>query len=330
MNFEEICKIFRKSPTRMDNSVKLLMNRLNAEPEDIVAAKKLIRKEIGKTSGELRKEAAERRKQSVEYYRKSLKQQRILLLDIETTPIKAYVWDLWKQNIAWDHTTSDWYIICWSAKWLDSPDVYSECITPMDALQETDANILQPLWELLENADVVVTHNGDNFDLPRINTRFVLNGMTPPSPYYRIDTFKVAKKEFAFTSNKLDAIAHYFGLEGKYDTDFSLWEGCIDGNRKALQEMQEYNIQDVKVLEEVFLKMRPWIKGFPNNNNYMNSKTIVCATCGSDNIEELQGQYYYTSTGKYQLFRCKDCGAITKSRYNLNTPKNIKGTNVAR
>ena len=330
MNFEEICKVFRESPTRMDNGVNLLASRLKAEPSDILAARKLVRKEIGKTSEELRQEAAERRRQIDEYYKRPARQQRILLLDIETTPIKAYVWDLWKQNIAWDHTTSDWYIICWSAKWLDSPDIYSECITPIDALQENDANILQPLWDLLENADIVVTHNGDAFDLPRINTRFALNGMTPPSPYYRIDTFKVAKKEFAFTSNKLDAIAHYFGLEGKYDTDFKLWEGCINGNRKALQEMQEYNIQDVKVLEEVFLKLRPWIKGFPNNNNYMSSKTLVCATCGSDNVEELQEQYYYTSTGKYQLFRCKACGAITKSRYNSNTPKNIKGTNVAR
>ena len=336
MDLEQVCKKFREIPTRLEKGKYTLAARWDTDLETIIKAKKIVKEELGNpTSKELREKAkkvAEElgAKKVQEYRSKKHKGVKILLFDIETAPMKAYIWGLWKQNIAWDHVTSDWFIICWAAKWLDSPDIYSGCVSPVEALNEDDSNILKPLWKLLDEADVVIGHNSDSFDIPRLNSRFVLNGMVPPSPYYKVDTWKVAKKEFAFTSNKLDALAHYFGLEGKYETDFKLWEGCLNGDRKCLQEMQDYNIQDVKVLEEVFYKLRPWIKGFPNANNYLQPTQIVCATCGSDNLEELPGQYYYTATGKYQLLRCKDCGAITKSRYNLNTPKNVRGTNVGR
>lgn len=348
MDLNYVIEKFRKSPARMDKGNKANALEMHVTEDIILEAKKIVSKEFGASPSALRKYAKILKRQptieDVKIMQASDKKvltstgelvgqhkgAKVLLLDIETAPIKAYVWGLWKQNISWSHVTNDWFIICWAAKWLDDVDVHSACVSPIEALNENDSNILKPLWDLLEEADVVVTHNGDQFDIPRINSRFAINNMTPPSPYYRIDTCKVARKQFAFTSNKLDALAHYFGFEGKYDTDFELWEGCLNGDRKSLQEMQEYNIQDVKVLEEVFLKLRPWITNFPNANNYLASKTIVCTTCGGDNLEELRNQFYYTTTGKYQLFRCRDCGAITKSRYNLNTPKNIKGTNIGR
>ena len=348
MDLNYVIEKFRKTPARMDKGNKANALEMHVSEDIIKEAKRIVCAEFGATPGALRRYAkllkrqptvedvrAIQSKQAVETAEKeeikiAHRGAKTLLLDIETAPIKAYVWGLWKQNISWEHVTNDWFIICWAAKWLDSPNIYSEVISPIDALNEDDSKILQPLWDLLEEADVVVTHNGDQFDIPRINSRFAINDMIPPSPYYRIDTCKVARKQFAFTSNKLDALAHYFGFEGKYETSFELWEGCLEGDRKSLQQMQEYNIQDVKVLEEVFIKLRPWITNYPNANNYLSSKQIVCVTCGGENLEELPGQYYYTTTGKYQLFRCTDCGAITKSRYNLNTPKNIKGTNVGR
>ena len=43
---------------------------------------------------------------------------KILILDIETAPIRAKVWGIWNQNISIDQIESDWFILTWAAKWL--------------------------------------------------------------------------------------------------------------------------------------------------------------------------------------------------------------------
>lgn len=255
---------------------------------------------------------------------------KILILDTETAPLEAYVFGLWKQNIAWDHTIAQWFMLCWSAKWLFSNEILTDCVTGEEALKEDDSRIMTTLWELIDKADIVVAHNAKGADIPWLNTRFILNGLTPPKPYFIIDTLDIARRQFAFSSNKLDALAGYFGIEHKMDTDFNLWKRCKHGDDKALAYMQEYNMKDVDILEEIFLKIRPWIKNYPNANNFINSNIPICATCGSENIEELKGQYYYTSVGKYSLYRCRDCGAITRGRYNLRLPRNIKAVGVGK
>lgn len=255
---------------------------------------------------------------------------KILIFDTETAPLEAYVFSLWRQNIAWDHTISQWFMLCWSAKWLHSNDIMTDCLTGEEALKEDDSRIMKSLWKLIDEADIVVAHNAKGADLPWMNTRFILNGLTPPKPYFTIDTLEIARKQFAFSSNKLDALAEYFGIEHKLDTDFNLWRKCRHGDDAALAYMQEYNMKDVEILEEIFLKLRPWIKNFPNANNFLASERPICATCGSEDLEELKGQYYYTSVGKYSLYRCKKCGAVTRGRYNLRTPRNIKAVGVGK
>ena len=170
---------------------------------------------------------------------------KVLILDIETAPMKAYVWKRWKENISLDQTISEWFCLCWSAKWLYQADTMSEVLTPEEVMQEKDSRIMKILWELLNEADIVVTHNGDKFDLPRINSRFIINDLPPTTPYYSVDTCKVCKKQFGFSSNKLDALAGYFGFNGKLDTSFDLWKGCMEGDKYSLICMEQYNIQDV-------------------------------------------------------------------------------------
>lgn len=254
---------------------------------------------------------------------------KVLLIDTETAPLEAYVWRLWKQTIGWNQVSSQWYMLCWSAKWLYSDDVITEVLTPEEAVREDDSRIMTDLWKLIDECDVLVAHNAKGADIPWTNTRFILNGMTPPTPYHVVDTLEIARKNFAFSSNKLDALAEYFGIEHKIKVDFDLWRECRHGNPKALEEMAFYNKKDVDILEQVFLKLRPWMKGQLNLNNYLDSKVTICATCGSENLEDT-GNFYYTSTGKYTLFRCKDCGAITRSRYNLRIPKEIRATSTGR
>jgi hypothetical protein len=139
-----------------------------------------------------------------------------------------------------------------------------------------------------------------------------VNGFPPPSPYQSIDTLKIAQRQFGFTHNGLDALARVFGLKAKLHTTFQLWKDAKSGDDKALKFMEEYNRGDVELLEEVYLKIRPWIKSHPNLALYVESEDTRCPHCGSSEVE-WTGKFYYTQTGKYETFRC-GCGAYGRSR----------------
>ena len=244
---------------------------------------------------------------------------KILVLDIETSPLKAYVWKRWKENIALDQTISEWFMICWSAKWLDDDTVFGECLTPEEIKNEDDSRITSILWSLLDECDIVIAHNGHRFDLPKINSRFILNDLPPTSPYKVIDTLEIAKKQFGFSSNKLDALATYFGIENKNKTDFNLWKRCLEGEQEALDYMLEYNKKDVAILDKVYLKLRPWDKKHPNLATILDSSNPICPICGSTHIELIKGdKYYHTQLSKYHSYRCDSCGAVLRDRSKVN------------
>lgn len=265
-------------------------------------------------------------KQACELLKQRNKQSKIpkiLIFDVETAPMRAYVWGRWKQNIALNQTISEWFMLCWSAKWLYSEEIISDKLTGEEAKEEFDYRIVKNLWELINQADIVIAYNGKRADIPWMNTRFIQNNLTPPSPYLVIDPCEVAKKEFGFSSNKLDALAGYFDIPHKLETDFSLWDRAVKGDEEAIGYMSTYCNMDVKILEEVYIKMRPWIKGHPNIGNLLSSNSCVCSHCGSKNLELISDKFYFTSIGKYNLYRCKDCGGITRGRTNLHT-KTVK------
>lgn len=234
---------------------------------------------------------------------------RILMLDIETAPLSGYMWSLWKQNIGLNQIISEWFMLCWSAKWIYSDKVFSGKLNQKELLTQNDRRICSDLWKLLDEAELVVAHNGDRFDIPKINTRFIINGLNRPSPYRTIDTLTVARKQFGFSSNRLDALAGYFGFEHKLSTDFTLWDRCVKGDTEAMNYMSEYCDRDVLLLEEVYLKIRNWIPNHPNIGLYFDATEHICPNCGSTDLTE--GKPYYTTVGRYQTLRCK-CGAISR------------------
>lgn len=234
---------------------------------------------------------------------------KILLFDIENSPIVTWAWDIHGEPM---HSTTfvkeDWYVMCWSAKWLGEKKVYSYALPDFkyDHRNPCDKKILEKLWDILDEADVVIAHNGFAFDRRKANARFIQHGMPPPSPYKMIDTLKVARSTFMFTSNKLGDLGHYLGVGSKVETGgFDLWKDCMNGCSKAWKKMVRYCKNDVVLLEKIYLKLRPYIKNHPNQNVY-NQTIENCPKCGSDNI--IKRGLSYNLTGPKQRYQCKDCG----------------------
>jgi DNA polymerase III epsilon subunit-like protein len=148
-------------------------------------------------------------------------------------------------------------------------------------------------------------HNCNAFDFKKINTRFIANGMPPVSPFKPIDTLKIARRYFAFNSNKLDDLGEFLGLGRKlHHEGKELWRKCMAGDEKAWRVMRRYNKQDVILLEKVYLELLPWMKEHPNLGMY--NDELVCPKCGSDDIQ-MRG-YAMNQTTKYRRFMCNNCG----------------------
>jgi hypothetical protein len=319
MNLTELVELMLSKQYTLKMGTDKLSKKYSTSPETIREARKEVKQILRSQQGEFPKNTFNTENILIDRLPK------ILIFDTETAPMRAYVWKRWKENISLDQTISEWFMLAWSAKWLYSGEVLGDHLTGEEALNEDDSRIVKGLWKLIDEADIVIAHNGRKADVPWMNSRFIMNGLVPPKPYFLIDTLDVVKKQFGFSSNKLDALAGYFGIPHKMDTDFDLWKRCMEGDDEALQYMGDYNKKDTAILELVYLKLRPWIKAHPNVGNYIESNEPVCSTCGSSALEELEGQYYYTSVCKYKLYRCKDCGTVVRGRENLNLksdPKN--------
>ena len=246
---------------------------------------------------------------------------KVLILDIETAPISAYVWGIWNQNVHLPQIKTDWFCLTWAAKWLFEDKVYSAKLKPDEVANQDDKRIMEGIWKLVNEADIVIAHNAEKFDIPKLNSRFILNGLNPPLPYQVIDTLRHIRRQFGFTSNKLDYVNKLLNLERKKETSFELWDNCMKGDRKALKEMEDYNVQDVRILEETYLQIRPWIKPHPNMGLFILDETEHrCPSCGSSELQE-QGKCYNTSANIYELFRCDNCNSVSRKRLGAATIK---------
>jgi len=229
---------------------------------------------------------------------------RILFIDIETFPLISYTWGVYDQNVI---AVKEHQLICgYSAKWLGGEHV-TRMLPDTKSLTD-DRQLVKEIWKLFDEADIVCAHNGDRFDIRKINTRFIKHGFNPPSPYRTIDTLKVARKTFGFATNKLDDLCQFLGLGRKIQTTgFDLWQRCMDNDPEAWQTMRVYNSYDVILLEKLYFKLQPWMKTHPSVAN----KPDDCPKCGSDKLQS-RGTIK-TATRTYKRFQCTDCSGWSRA-----------------
>lgn len=237
---------------------------------------------------------------------------KVLVFDVETSPLLVYTFGIFEQNIQPNQIKDDWYMLCWSAKWLMSPKVMHDRLTGKESTKKNDKRIVQALWSLLDEAQLVVGHNIDQFDLKKVNSKFIEYGLGLPSPYQTIDTLKVVRSVAGFTSNKLDYLMGKLHKKQKLDTGgLPLWIAAKNGDEDALKKMDKYCQNDTAITEDMYLYLRPYCKSHPNLGLYLETDKEVCPNCGSNKIK--WDGYYYSPVNKFRSGRC-ECGANVRRK----------------
>lgn len=233
---------------------------------------------------------------------------KVLLFDIETTPLITYTWGIWQQDII--EVKEEWYMLCFAYKWLGEKQTHIVALPDFQGYKRNkkdDEQLVKKLWELFNEAEIIIGHNGDKFDIKKANARFLFHCMEPPKHYKTIDTLKLARRYFKFDSNKLDYLGQYLKLGRKLPhTGKHLWFGCMEGDPKSWQLMKKYNIQDVVLLEKVYIKLRGW-NVTPPNMNLVLGTTQNCNVCGSDHV--IKNGTSFNGVSIFQRFQCLNCGA---------------------
>jgi hypothetical protein len=223
---------------------------------------------------------------------------KILILDIETRPAQAYVWRAYgEQNIGVEQIIDPGGIICVGAKFAGEREchLYSEW-------EHGKKEMLSNIHRMMTEADAVVTYNGDKFDLPKLMGEFLLQGMKPPPPIPSIDVVKTVRK-FGFFVNRLAFIGPFLGVGAKIKHEgFDLWVKVMEGSPLAQKKMARYCVQDVRLLEKLYNK----IKGFIKNHPHLGKEARECGSCGSNHVQS-RG-YRPTKYFKVQRLQCQACG----------------------
>jgi DNA polymerase elongation subunit (family B) len=222
--------------------------------------------------------------------------------------MEALVWGRRDVNIGLDMIQKDWQIIAFSAKWLGQRDIYYTDLRN----ERSDIKLLSKLRVLLNEADIVITQNGKSFDCRKINARLIYHGMTPPSPYRHIDTYRIAKNVADFTSNSLEYLtsklcSKYTKLKHTKFPGISLWIECLKGNTAAWNEMKRYNIHDTLATEELYGKLKAWIPESMARIYYVKE---ACRLCGPGTLMWHKG-FEIKKSGRYHRYQCQKCYAWT-------------------
>ena len=236
---------------------------------------------------------------------------KIILWDLETSHNILAAFGLFnKAPIPHANIIQERFIICGCLKELGKPGV--KAISGLDFPRHhkkdhtNDYYIVKALRDELSKADALVAHYGDKFDMKYINTRIMYHDLKPLPPIQTIDTYKLSKCKFNLNSYRLDYLGQFLGVGRKIRTSNDLWLDILKlGDIKQLTRMVKYCKQDVRLLEDVFKKLRIHTETRINWNAFLETKTN-CPSCGSDNT--IRQGYKYTIKGKVQRYQCKDCG----------------------
>jgi DNA polymerase elongation subunit (family B) len=229
---------------------------------------------------------------------------KILIFDIETMSLVTRGWTMWDNPMKLVH---DWYMISWSAKWQGGKHI-TKCLADYEGYEpgsRDDKALVTDLAKILSEADIIIGHNSDTFDLKKTTARLIIHRLPPMPPAKTVDTFKVAKKVGKFTQNSLKGLCRALGIGEKMETGGSdLWDQCEAGDLKAWRKMKAYNKQDCVLTEALYERFKPYITNHPNMSVLMGTED-GCRNCGGTHLQ--RHGWGGSPTGKYRRILCLDC-----------------------
>jgi hypothetical protein len=225
--------------------------------------------------------------------------QKILVLDIEWRPTKAYVWGAWQENIYPEKIIEHGGLLCVGAKWLGEKETFL-----FSEWEHGHQGMLDKIHEMLSFADGVIGFNSNKYDLPKLEGEFVIAGMTPPPAPTSIDLIKTIKK-FGLFMNRLAFVGPLMGVGKKLEHEgMALWVKVMAGDEVAQNKMSRYCIQDVKMTEKLYLRIRPFIRNHPHMGRQGANE---CGACGSKHLHSRGTRR--TRIYKIQRIQCQGCGS---------------------
>ncbi len=234
---------------------------------------------------------------------------KILLFDIETAPALVWTYGLHDQNISIQSIVQDPKMIAFTAKWYGRPKIhtYSEYF-------QSRQGMLNAMWSLLDEADVVIGWNSRRFDTKWVNSEFAVEGMTPPSPYKHLDLLNETKRNMRFISNKLDYVSRRLLDDKKIDYNMlRMWETVSNPDTSETDRKREWNAmlryakKDTALLEPIFEKLLPRIK-MPHPASSLEG--LRCRKCGAEELRPNGSTL--TAEGRYSKYLCTNCGGHTR------------------
>jgi len=241
---------------------------------------------------------------------------KVLIWDIETAPNIGYTWGKYDQNVI--EFIQPWYTMCFSYQWVgqkkvhvvaqpDFPEYYAE--NP-----NCDLKVAEACWEVMDEADVAVAHNGNKFDIKKMNTRYAVHKLGPHSDVRPVDTLQVARRAFAFNSNKLDDLGAEFDIGRKIKHEgFSLWTKCMAGDMAAWARMKKYAKQDAALLHDLYHELLPWMPTHPNLST-IGGESGACPKCQAPSPGWIARGNRVARTYSYKQWQCKMCGSYSSER----------------
>ena len=230
-----------------------------------------------------------------------------LFWDIETSPNIGFFWRPgYKVSIPVDNIIQERAVICICYKWQGLKKVHS-----VEWNEGDDFNMIADFVEVIEQADELVAHNGDKFDMAWYNGRHLIHGFEPIAKSKTVDTYKMAARNFNLNSYKLDYLAKILLGEGKIHVPFSLWEDIVLRNDpRAMKKMVTYCKKDVVLLEKVWEKLDAYEA--PSTHAAVNASGNVkdrwmCSRCGSNNVKKSKNRTTAKGMRHHQM-KCRDCG----------------------
>ena len=262
----------------------------------------------------------------------ALEHVRALTLDIERIPgfarvqhrgltVEGSFWDLnsFKHTIGRRIHPDD--VVSWPRSICAAARFYGEKeIMFASEWDDGHEGFMRKTWEWYDEATYVIGHNLQNFDSKHLKAGWAEYGWASPSPWQTVDTLKVARAEFAFESNTLDALCKRLGVQAKSDKyDPKVAQAAVDGDVKAQKKIRAYNCGDVKATESAYDRLRPWIKNHPHIGQFT-GKEWSCPNCGFDGIANNPTGDAYTMVQRYRAFTCPKCNAHIRGNKKMQDP----------